>query len=104
VKSKCRAPFDLLRRLLAGITLDENAQLPAELPALVAAQTAAAEERAASPHALIIDSFFELQVLFRRCTLQRQPEVSAHRRGIWISIEIQGLGFRIKGLGFKIHL
>lgn len=45
-----------------GIQLDDEAQLPKELPELVAAQAAAAEERASSPHADVINSFFELQV------------------------------------------
>ena len=51
----------LSRRLLAGIQLMDDAQLPAELPSLIEAQVAAAEERAGSPHADVINSFFELQ-------------------------------------------
>ena len=51
----------LWRRLLAGIQLSDDAQLPADMPSLVAAQVAAAEERASSPHADVINSFFELQ-------------------------------------------
>ena len=39
----------------------EDAQLPADVPSLVAAQVAAAEERAGSPHGDVINSFFELQ-------------------------------------------
>jgi hypothetical protein len=48
-------------RLLAGIQLTEDAQLPADVPSLIQAQVAAAEERAGSPHADVINSFFELQ-------------------------------------------
>lgn len=49
------------RRLLAGVQLTDDAQLPADVPSLMPAQVAAAEERAGSPHADVINSFFELQ-------------------------------------------
>lgn len=50
------------RRLLDGIELDGDCQLPAEIPALTEAQEAAAAEAAAAVNAEVLDEFFQLQV------------------------------------------